>query len=330
MAGGDQGDIQEGVSQKDVRVNAPSTVKRSWKDVGFHTLACFRTEFQAYFPPALLASAVAYLCIYLLEMVRKKLVVHHSFESAMEPARFVVPSLLFPMGRTLISSIQWWFVWLVLSFMLASVALRMLSKDQSTDAAMGLGDAFRNVCGRRLGALITLSTLAGLGTVLFSVLLLPLLLRPLPLLLFQLHLFDYYSSAFWWVTLVFTLIFAALLNKMFLAVPELVFDKNISIGKAIRNSISATAGWEVFFLLEFGALGLLGGILYFLGGNLLEGSWKHSQLTQSGYELMLAAFTILLASLALTLLSISQSLVYMSLRPDVVPSPAPESAASGI
>jgi hypothetical protein len=203
--------------------------------------------------------------------------------------------------------------------MLASVALRMVQKSQSTDAAIGLGEAFRNICGRRLGAVITLSTLAGLGTVLFSVFLLPLLLRPLPLLLFRLHLFDYYSSTFWWVTLVFTLIFAALLNKMFLAVPELVFDQNISFGTAIRNSISATAGWEVFFLLEFGALGLLGGILYFLCGDLLEGSWKHGQLTQTGYQLMLAAFTVLLASLALTLLSISQSLVYVSLRPDATP-----------
>lgn len=317
--GGNQGDLQEICVRKDVNVNAQYAVKPSWKGIGVHALTCFRAEFQAYFPPALLVSAVAYLCIYLLEMVRDKLVIQHLFESAMEPERFMVPRLFFAMGRTLIWSIQWWVVWLVLSLMLASVAFRMLSKNQSTDAAIGLGEAFRNVCGRRLGALITLSTLAGLGTVLFSVFLLPLLLRPLPLLLFRLHLFDYYSSAFWWVTLVFTLIFAALLNKMFLAVPELVFDQNISFGTAIRNSISATAGWEVFFLLEFGALGLLGGILYFLCRDLLEGSWKHGQLTQTGYQLMLAAFTVLLASLALTLLSISQSLVYVSLRPDATP-----------
>jgi membrane-anchored glycerophosphoryl diester phosphodiesterase (GDPDase) len=107
---------------------------------------------------------------------------------------------------------------------------------------------------------------------------------------------------------------------MIFAGPELVFDQNISAGQAMRNSIRATAGWEVFFLLEFGVLCLLGGTLYFIGADLLEASWKHGQLTLTGYELMLAAFTVLLASLALTLLSISQSLVYLSLKRDATPS----------
>jgi membrane-anchored glycerophosphoryl diester phosphodiesterase (GDPDase) len=103
-------------------------------------------------------------------------------------------------------------------------------------------------------------------------------------------------------------------TKIALAVPELVDDQSVTIGQAIRNSIMATAGWEVFFLLEFGVLGLVGGTLYFAGKDLLEGSWKHGQLTQTGFELMLAAFTILLASLTLSLLAIVQSRIYLSVR----------------
>jgi hypothetical protein len=301
-------------------MNVPYAVMTSWKDVSVHALTCFRREFQIYFPPALLASTFAYLCVYLLQTIREKLVIKHSFESAMEPARFVVPRLFFALGRTLVWSIEWWVVWLIFGLVVASFALRMLLKRQSKDATIGVGEAFRIVLTRRLGDLMGLSGLAGLGTALFSVFLLPLLLRPLALLLFAPQLFDYYPSIFKWATVALTAIVAALLNKMIFAAPELVFDQNISIGQAIRNSIRETAGLEVFFLVEFGVLGLVGGTLYFTGADFLEGSSKHGQLTLSGYELMLAAFTVLLASLALTLLSISQSLVYVSLRRDTSPS----------
>lgn len=297
-------------------MNASNVVTPSWKDVSVHALTCFRREFQIYFPPALLASAFAYLCVYLLQTIREKLVITHSYESAMEPERFVVPRVLFALGRISVSSIEWWVVWLVFGLMVASVVLRMLLKSQSQDGTIGLGEAFRIIRSRRLGELLGLSSVAGLCTALFSAFLLPLLLRPLLLLLYSLHLFDYYISVIKWAPVALLVIVAALLNKMVLAAPELVCDQNISIGQAIHNSIRLTAGWEVFFLLEFGILGLAVGTLYFAGAGLLEQSWKHDQLTSTGYELMLAAFTVLLASLALTLLSISQSLLYVSLRRD--------------
>jgi hypothetical protein len=280
---------------------------------------CFRKEFQIYFPPALLASGVAYLCIYLLQTVREKLVITHSYESAMEPERFVVPRLLFALGRTFISSIEWWVVWLAFTFMLASVAVKMLQESQPTDATIGIGEAFRLVRRRRLGDLIGVSALAGVATALFTIFLVPLLLRPLPLLLFQLHLLHHYLIIYDWTTAAVTLLFSALVTKMVLAVPELVDDHSVTIGQAIRNSIMATAGWEVFFLLEFGVLGLVGGTLYFAGKDLLQSSWKNGQLTATGFELMLAAFTVLLASLALALLAIVQSLIYRSVRYGAAP-----------
>ena len=51
----------------------------------------------------------------------------------------------------------------------------------------------------------------------------------------------------------------------------------------------------------------------------MEGSWKHGQLTPTGFELMLAAFTILLASVALALLAIVQSLINLSARYGTAP-----------
>jgi hypothetical protein len=289
-------------------------VKTSWRTVSVDALTCFRKEFQVYFPFALLASGVAYLCIYLLQTIREKLVITRSYESAMEPERFMVPRLLFALGRTFVSSVEWWVVWLVFTFMLASVAIRLLQESKPTNATMGIGQAFRLVRSRRLGDLIGISALAGVATALFNIFLLPLLLRPLPLLLFQLHLLHDYLIVYDWATAAVTLIFFSLVAKMALAVPELVDDQSVTIGQAIRNSIMATAGWELFFLLEFSALGLAGGTLYFAGKDLLAGSWNNGQLTATGFELMLAAFTILLASIALALLAIVQSLVYLSLR----------------
>ncbi|HEY2234609.1 MAG TPA: hypothetical protein VGK01_14130 [Candidatus Angelobacter sp.] len=211
------------------------------------------------------------------------------------------------------------FVWLVFTFMLASVAIRMLQESQPTDTTIGMGEAFRLVRSRRLGDLIGVSALAGVATALFTIFLVPLLLRPLPLLLFQLHLLRDYRIIYEWATAAVTLLFSALVTKIALAIPELVDDQGVTIGQAISNSIMATAGWEVFFLLEFGVLGLVGGTLYFAGKDLLEGSWKHGQLTASGFELMLAAFTILLASLTLALLAIVQSLIYLSVRYGAAP-----------
>jgi hypothetical protein len=75
------------------------SVKTSWGTVSVDALTCFRKEFQVYFPPALLASGVAYLCIYLLQTIREKLVITHSYESAMEPERFVVPAFAFRAGK---------------------------------------------------------------------------------------------------------------------------------------------------------------------------------------------------------------------------------------
>ena len=72
------------------------------------------------------------------------------------------------------------------------------------------------------------------------------------------------------------------MTKIALAVPELVDDQSVTIGQAIRNSIMATAGWEVFFLLEFGVLGLVGGTLYFAGGLDPLADWCAQHLESKG------------------------------------------------
>jgi hypothetical protein len=120
-------------------MNAAYTGK-FWGYVSAQTLRRFRTEFQVYFPPALLASAVGYLCIYLLQLVREKLVAPFSFESAMEPARFTVPRFLYTLGRTSIWAVECSVAWLVFTLMLAAVSLRMLQQRPSPDATLAIGE----------------------------------------------------------------------------------------------------------------------------------------------------------------------------------------------
>ena len=294
-------------------MNCPSAVKPSRGRVATEALRRFRAEFQVYFPAAFVASLVAYLCVYLLESIREKLVIAPSYESVMEPERYAMPRLLYALGRTSLESFQWWVVWTVFVFMLASVALRLLQESYPT-GALPIGEAFKLARTRRLGPLLGASALAAVAITLFSVFLLPVLLRPLPLLVYQFDLFRSYRTAYNWATAALTLFFAALLAKMSLAIPDLIDDENVSIGQSFRNSIRATAGWEIFFFLEFGILGLVGGTLYFAGQDLLAQRLKHDLLTSSGYELTLAALTILLASVALTLLTLVHSLVYISIR----------------
>jgi hypothetical protein len=302
-------------------MNGAKGVTPSWGYIAKQTLKCFRGEFQVYFPPAFVASLVAYLGFYLLQSVREKLFIKPPFGSALEPVHFTIARYLYALGRTtFIWSMQWWLLWLALAFMLASVALRMLSEIQSTYAPMGIGRAFGLARTRRAGALVGVSGLAGVITAVFNIILLPLLLRPFLLMLASLQLFRYYLVFYDWATAAFTLLFIALLAKITLAIPELVEDNKVLVGQSIRNSIRATAGWEVFFFVEFGIFGLVGWPVYSVGKVILAASWGDGHLSFTGYEIMLAAFTILLASFWLALLSIVHSILYLSLRYGATPS----------
>jgi hypothetical protein len=309
-----ESDLQKITCEKDVGMNVSVQHKPTWGYVCAQTLRCFRAQFQVYFPAGVLACAFAYCCNYGLQWISDKLVISRSFESVMEPEHLAIRRFAYAAGRVSIWSVQLWIVWLVFSFVLATFAVKMLQDRRSAGSPMKIAEAFRLVRGGHPGALIGISALAGTATALFSIFLLPLLLRPLPLLLMQLGLLDSYFVAFKWAGAALILLFAALVTKMALAVPELVDDENASFGGSIRNSIKATPGWELFFVLDFGVSGLAGGILYTAGSNFLEQSWKHEQLSSAGYGILLAAFTIILAALAITLLAIMYSILYVALR----------------
>lgn len=314
MAGRRESDLQEIICETDDRMNVSDPRKPTWGYVCTQALKCFREQFQVYFPAGVLACAFAYCCNYGLQWISNKLVISRSFESIMEPEHLAIKRFAYAAGRVSIWSIQLWIVWLVFTFLLATFAVKMLQDRYSTGSPMKIAEAFRLVRGGHLGPLVGISALAGAVTALFSIFLMPLLLRPLPFLLMQLDLLDSYLVAFKWAGAALILLFAALLTKMALAVPELVDDQNASLGGSIRNSIKATAGWELFFVLDFGIFGLVGGILYTAGSSFLEQSWKHDQLSSAGYGILLAAFTIILAALAITLLAITYSLLYVALR----------------
>jgi hypothetical protein len=301
-------------------MNGAQEVKPSWGYVAGQTLKRFRGEFQVYFPPAFLTSLVAYLGFYLLQWIQGRLLVWQPFSGVMESEGFAIVRYVYWLGRTtFIWSMQLGLVWLALAFMLAAAGLRILSEIQLTDTPIAIGKAFQLARTRRLGALVGVSGLAGVITAVFNMILLPLLLRPFLLMLASLQLFRYYLVFYDWATAVFTLVFVALLAKITLAIPELVEDNNVSIGQAIRNSIRATAGWEVFFFVEFGIFGLVGWPAYSVGKILLAASWADGHLSSTGYRIALVAFTILLASLALALLAIVHSVLYLSLKYGTTP-----------
>lgn len=291
-----------------------SDARLTWLDICTQTILRFRAQFQYYFPPVLLVSAIAYPCIYGLQWAHDKFAALPSYESAMDPARFPIPHFIYVAARLSIWPIQLWVVWLVFTFVLAIFAVKMLHDRQTAESPMKIGEAFRLVRARRLGSLVSISALAGAATGLFNILLIPMLLRPVPLLLRQLRVFSDYFVIFGWIRTAFLLIFAALLTKMALAVPELVDDPDASLGGSIRNSIKATAGWELFFVLMFAISGLVGGILYTVGSAFLDESVQNSQLSSTGNGMLLAAFIIALAALAITLLAITYSVLYVGLR----------------
>jgi hypothetical protein len=254
------------------------------------------------------------LCIYGLQWASAKLVIQPSFESIMEPGRFVMPRFVYAIGRVSIWSMQLWVVWLVFTFVLATFAVKMLHERQPAGNPMRIGDAFRLVRTRRLRSLVGISALAGVATGLFNTLVIPLLLRPLPLLLLELHTIGSYIVVFRWTSAALTVMFAALLTKMALAVPELIDDPHASAGGAVRNSITATAGWDLFFVLVLAMVGLVSGIVYAVGSFFIEQSWQNNQLSSAGYGIALAAFTVVLLSLVITLLAITYSILYVTLR----------------
>lgn len=293
-------------------MNGAKTVRPSWGYIVKETLRCFRMQFQVYFPGTVLACAVASCCIYGLQWLSNKLVISHSFESIMEPEHSAtIQRFAYAVGRVSIWSIQIWIVWLVVTFALATFAVKMLQDRHSTGSPMKIADAFHLAGNSRRGVLIEISALAGTVTALFSILFVPVLLRPLPLLLMQLDV-DY-LVALKWARAALILLFAALMTKMALAVPELVDDQNASLGGSIRNSIKATAGWEIFIVLYFGVLGLVGGVLHSSGSDFLKRFW-HEHLSFAGYLILLAAFTTILAALAITLFAITYSILYLELR----------------
>jgi len=295
-------------------MNVSGPQKPTWGYVCALTLRYFRMQFQVYFPAGVLACACAYCCYYGLEWISSKLVISRSFENVMEPEHLALQRFAYAIGRVSIWSVQVWIVWLAFTFVLATFAVKMLQDRRSTGSPMKISEAFQLVRSGHLGPLVGISALAGAATALFSIFLVPLLLRALPLLLIQLDLFENYLVAFKWASAALILLSAAVLTKMALAVPELVDDQNASFGGSIRNSIKATAGWELFFVLNFGVVGLAGGILYTAGSSLLEQSWKNGQLSSAGHGILLAAFTIILTALAITLLAITYSILYVALR----------------
>jgi TctA family transporter len=100
--------------------------------------------------------------------MQDQLVLPPSYESIMEPTHSALPRFLYMLARELASAIQWWVVWLAFAFVVASVALRMLRERRSPDEMITMGEAFQLVLRHRLSALIVVSALGALASVVFN------------------------------------------------------------------------------------------------------------------------------------------------------------------
>jgi hypothetical protein len=93
------------------------------------------------------------------------------------------------------------------------------------------------------------------------------------------------------------------LAKMALGVPELVEDHDIAPGRAVRNSLVATMGWEWAFAVLFFAIAAAGCAIDLLLDAVFQSNMQFQQLTALGREAIQGARRTILSASALMLVT---------------------------
>lgn len=76
---------------------------------------------------------------------------------------------------------------------------------------------------------------------------------------------------------------AGLLSKFGLAVPELISNPSVSARDAVRNSLKATAGWELFFMMFLVKSAILAYCINWVADLGLNWKWHHWTLNEAAY-----------------------------------------------
>ena len=222
----------------------------SWTGLLARSFRLYRERFDEYFPLVIGASVLAYTVYFTLAYLN-----HSVFE---EPARIVF------FGRRFVPLLLWELevvvAWLAGAFAFACVSAKVLN---TGDKRMSLAQAMESVK-PSVGRIVRAGLYGALSTIVFYVLVMPVLLRPLPFILFAIPgPYINIRLAFSIVRGSILLLFSTLLAKMALAIPELVDNKGrTSLREAVGNSLRHTAGHELFLALWLGAAATISAGVY--------------------------------------------------------------------
>jgi hypothetical protein len=106
---------------------------------------------------------------------------------------------------------------------------------------------------------------------------------------------------------------AGLLSRFGLAVPELLRNPSSSIREAIRSSVKATKGWQLFFMMFLLKSAILGYSVYWISSMGLGWIWIHWNLNGAVYPWVVGGLYICLAAALESPLFIAFSVLYRAL-----------------
>jgi hypothetical protein len=280
------------------------------------TLSQYRSKFREYFPAIFLVCAIGYPAYFLLDSTSQSLarpVYSILFEppplsSLSHPAVRMALRVLFLFAESFVC-------WLAFVVSLAAITRKILLEKNEDPAPIRLSAAFQQSWSGRWGVLVVLSFLAACITTLFYEFVRPIFLRPVMAILFHSGLSGAsVLTAITFVNAASVVLLCVMLAKMALGVTELVDDHNIPPGKAIRNSLAATLGWEWLFAVLFSAIAAAGFAIDHFLDDVFRNSLQYQQLNAIGREVIRGALRAIFVASGLMLTTLMFSNLYSILR----------------
>lgn len=273
----------------------PQQQELSWQYVLSRSYGIYAEHFWTYFRIAIIPAFVAYAFSYV-----EPLATRHLFHG------MPIYSMKWAAWAIVIGWIRGAVYWTISAFFFAAIAATFdYAKTGDTQA---IADAYTKPR-KRLGSLIAIALLTwslfyiGRALAGFAV---AELLEHLGL-----------GRNFWALTSAFGLmlvLIAGLLSRFALSIPEVTCNLSISSQDAIRNSIQATDGWELFFMIFLAKSAALGYCVLWVTSWALTWTWNHWTLNTQSYVALYWAVYICLAAMLESPLFIAFSLLYRELQ----------------
>jgi len=279
------------------------------------TLSRCRSKFHQYFPALFLVCAIAYCAYFFLESASHSLLqpvrpAYSIFEP--RPPLFLSNPLLRMLLRLLFLLAESFVCWAAFVFSLAALSGAMLN-ERKDPAQVRLSAAFQRVSSR-WGALVVLSFFAAGISTLFYEFVRPIFFRPLMAIFYSGLSPQSALTVSKIVDAVSVILICVILAKTALGVTELLDDHDIPPGRAVRNSLVATLGWEWFFVLLFLVIAAAGFAIDLFFDAVFHKSVQYQQLSALGREVIRGALRTVFAASALMLVTTMFARLYFILR----------------